>query len=526
MKPNSAASPLGGNVLTLSPVRDFFRRYRGALIFGLALILFSGFGLVGSAWWIAPVIRLMSVEVYLGFSGAQDGKYPNGLPFSPEDLLDPAVLRPVYDQHQLSPYIQFSDFQAALSISQESKDLMGVIREYEARLRDGKFSGPDRKIIETEYRSRLRNAASTLYILSWYENGKSPSRVSEEVKAKVLLDIPKVWANRVIETKQALLFSSRLLGVNPVSPSIRTSSLEFFSTLEAGTRAISEGLSSIDKLPGAVQASLKDGTTMIDLHLRLRTFKEQTLPSVQEFLLTQLESNGEIRRLQEAVELQLKFRESREEEAKLRLSALVDSYRDFLASRPGGPALSEEGDAISAGANLDEIFLTRIVRLTQGTPDATYLRKMVQEIEQARLALAQESAAVSEMRQNLELVRGTVLRLGTERAVAAPLQLPPPQEDLRNPASIVPPKESSAQLERIRNNASQIVAIISECYLGKQTQLFNIFSEPKVVGIRNMGIARMGLAFIAWLVLGMTTLILLLMFHDRSMSLRRSMQKR
>jgi hypothetical protein len=339
MKPNSAASPLGGNALTLFPVRDFFRRYRGALIFGLALILFSGFGLVGSAWWIAPVIRLMSVEVYLGFSGAQDGKYPNGLPFSPEDLLDPAVLRPVYDQHQLSPYIQFSDFQAALSISQDSKDLMGVIREYEVRLRDGKFSGPDRKIIETEYRSRLRNAASTLYILSWYENGKSPSRVSEEVKAKVLLDIPKVWANRVIETKQALLFSSRLLGVNPVPPSISTSSLEFFSTLEAGTRAISEGLSSIDKLPGAVQASLKDGTTMIDLHLRLRTFKEQTLPSVQEFLLTQLESNGEIRKLQEAVELQLKFRESREEEAKLRLSALVDSYRDFLASRPGGSLL-------------------------------------------------------------------------------------------------------------------------------------------------------------------------------------------
>jgi len=526
MPSNSAASQFDGDVLTLSPVRTFCGRHRVTLVLGLALIFLSGFGLVGSAWWVAPVTRVLSVDISLGFLGAQDGKYPNGLPFSPEGLLDPAVLRAVYDQHQISSYIQFPEFQSALSISQDSKDLQAVIREYEPRLRDGKITGPDRQALEAEYRSRLRNAASTLYILSWYESEKFPSRVPKEVKAKVLLDIPKVWANRAIETKRALLFSSRLPGLNPVPSTTSISSLEFFSALEAGTRAIGSGFASIDKLPGAVQASLKDGTTMIDLHLRLRTFKEQTLPSVQEFLLTQLESSGEIRKLQEAVELQLKFREGREEEAKLRLSALVDSYRDFLASRPGGPALSEEGDAIYAGANLDEIFLTRIVRLTQGTADATYLRKMVQEIEQARLALAQQSAEVSEMRQNLELVRGTALRQGTERAVAAPLQLPPPQEDLRNPALIAFPKESSAQLERIRNNASQIVALISECYLGKQTQLFNVFSEPKVVRIRNMGIARMGLAFIAWMVLGMTTLILLLMFHDRSMSLGRSMQKR
>ena len=526
MPSNSAASQFDGDVLTLSPVRTFCGRHRVALVLGLALIFLSGFGLVGSAWWVAPVTRVLSVDISLGFLGAQDGKYPNGLPFSPEDLLDPAVLRAVYDQHQISSYIQFPEFQSALSISQDSKDLQAVIREYEPRLRDGKITGPDRQALEAEYRSRLRNAASTLYILSWYESEKFPSRVPKEVKAKVLLDIPKVWANRAIETKRALLFSSRLPGLNPVPSTTSISSLEFFSALEAGTRAIGSGFASIDKLPGAVQASLKDGTTMIDLQLRLRAFREQTLPSVQELILTQIESNGEIRRLQEAVELQLKFREGRAEESKLRLAALVDSYRDFLASRPGAPGLTEEGNAISAGANLDETFLARILGLAQGAADSTYLKKMVQEIEQARLVFAQEDAAAVEMRQNLEIVRGAVSRLGTERPAVAALQPPPPQEDSEGPDSIVSLKESSAQLERIRNNATQIVATISQSYLGNEKQFFNVSSDLKAVEIRNMSIARIGLAFLAWSVLGAGVFIFLLIFHDRTQSLGRSIQKR
>jgi hypothetical protein len=265
---------------------------------------------------------------------------------------------------------------------------------------------------------------------------------------------------------------------------------------------------------------------MIDLQLRLRAFREQTLPSVQELILTQLESNGEIRRLQEAVELQLKFREGRAEESKLRLAALVDSYRDFLASRPGAPSLTEEGNAISAGANLDETFLARILGLAQGAADSTYLKKMVQEIEQARLVFAQEDAAAVEMRQNLEIVRGAVSRLGTERPAVAALQPPPPQEDSEGPDSIVSLKESSAQLERIRDNATQIVATLSQSYLGNEKQFFNVSSDLKAVEIRNMSIARMGLAFLAWSVLGAGVFIFLLIFHDRTQSLGRSIQKR
>lgn len=513
------------DVLSLAPLRAFYRRHRTSLLLGLSSIFLSGLALVGSVWWITPVTRVLSIQIYLGFLGAQDGKYPNDLPFSPEELLEPTVLRAVYDQYQLSPSIEFSDFQRALSISQDSKNIEDIIREYESRFRDSKLGGPDRQALEAEYRSRLRNASSALYNLSWYEAGTTAPRVPDEVKAKVLLDISKTWAERAIGVKEVLLFPSLLPGLNPVPPTGSAMNLEFFSALDARARTLAEGLTSMDKLPGANQVSLKDGTTTVDLLLRLRAFREQTLPSVQEILLTQLESDRELRKLEGAVELQLKFRETRAGETQQRLSAQVDSYRDFLAGRPGASGLTEEGGVATNGANLDETLLARILGLAQSGADAEYLKKMLREIEGTRLQLAQEDASVMELRQNLEILRTTTARQGAERPSAAPLQPPPPQEDREDPTSSAVLQDSSAQLGRLLDSARQLLAAISQSYLGTQGQLVTVSSGLNGTQIRPLGIARLGLAFTAWTVLGTSALILLLLLHDRTRSIARSVQK-
>jgi hypothetical protein len=328
-----ATQNLDGDVLTLVPGRTFISRYRLILAFGLVGILLLGITLVAVSWWVSPGTRVSSIQLSLGFLGAQDGQYPNQLPFSAEELIDPSVLRVVYDRHDLQSWLDFSSFGSSVSISQSADDLEDILRDYEGRLNDGKLTGPDRQALEEEYRSRLRSAASTLYTLAWYEPGGRSPGVPAEVKAKVLADIPVVWAEQAVRGKQVLNFSSRLPGLNPRAEEDGQSELEAFAALISRTRATEDGLVSVEKLPGASQVALPDGTTLIDLKLRLRAFREQTLPALQEALLTRVGSEREARRLAQALELQLKFRENRAQSSKDRLLGLVDTYRDFQIGR-------------------------------------------------------------------------------------------------------------------------------------------------------------------------------------------------
>ena len=516
---------MDGDVLTLAPVRTFLNKYRLFLLFGLTGVFLLGIALVAAAWWVTPVTRVSSIQLSLGFQGAQDGQYPNRLPFSAEELIDPAVLRVLFERHQLQQWIEYPAFESSLSISQSLGNLQGTLREYSARLSDSKLAGPDRQALEEEYRSRLRSASSTLFTLAWFDQGRAAG-VPAEVKAKVLADVPAVWAEQAVRGKQVLIFSSRLPGLNPRVDEGSQAELEAYASIHARARAMEDGLASVEKLPGASQVALPDGTTLIDLKLRLRAFREQTLPALQEALLTRVGSDKEARRLAQALELQLKFRENRAQSSKDRLLGLVDTYRDFLAGRPGAAGITETGEpAVAAGGALDETFLSRLLGLAQGGADRDYLKKMLAEIESARLQLAQDELSVVELRQNLELIRSMLARRIAERSPGAPLQPPPPQEDRTAPAAIAALQDSANQLGRLLDSSRQLVTAISEEYLGRTPELFGVARGFEVREVRPMGKVRLGLAFLAWGVLGSFAFGALLFVYHRANSLTRSVRR-
>ena len=77
------------DVLSLAPLWELMRQQKRWLQVGLAGLLLGGLLLVGSVWFLAPKTEVCSIDLSLGFKGAQDGKYPNDLPFSAEELLTP-----------------------------------------------------------------------------------------------------------------------------------------------------------------------------------------------------------------------------------------------------------------------------------------------------------------------------------------------------------------------------------------------------------------------------------------------------
>ena len=465
------------------------------------------------------------MDLSLGFRGAQDGQYPNGLPFSAEELLDPAVLQVVYGRHNLQQWIEFPAFESSLSISQSSDDLRDIVREYSSRLNDSKLTGPDRQALEQEYRSRLRSASSTLFKLSWFDAGRSP-RVPLDAKAKVLADIPVVWAEQAVRSKQIYLFTSLVPGLNPTAETEGQTAVEQYAALQSRARALEDGLVSVEKLPGASLVALPDGTTVIDLKLRLRAFVEQTLPSIQESLLTRAGADRETMKLAQGLELQLKFRENRAKSSQDRLTAMVETYRDFLAGRPGAAGVTETGDpAVSVGGRFDETFLNRLMGLAQTGADRDYLKKMLVEIGDLRAQLTQDELSCRELRQNLEIVRSALTRLGAERPAGSPLQPPPPQEDRVTPAGVADLRNTAAQLTLLLESSRQLVVAISESYLGHHPELFGVARGWERKQVQPLGGVSLGLAFVAWIVLGFFALVSLLFVNVRVKSLGRSLRQ-
>ena len=511
-------------VLSLAPLWKLLGQQRRWLLVGLVGLFLSGMVLVGSVWFLTPKTEVCSMDLSLGFRGAQDGQYPNGLPFSAEELLDPAVLQAVYGRHNLQQWIEFPAFESSLSISQSSDDLRGIVRDYSSRLNDSKLTGPDRQALEQEYRSRLRSASSTLFKLAWFDAGRSP-RVPLDVKAKVLADIPVIWAEQAVRGKQIYLFASLVPGLNPTAEKEGLSEIEQYAALQSRAQALEDGLVSVEKLPGATLVALPDGTTVIDLKLRLRAFVEQTLPSIQESLFNRAGADRETVKLAQALELQLKFRENRAKSSQDRLTAMVETYRDFLAGRPGAAGITETGDpAVPAGGRFDETFFNRLLGLAQTGADRDYLKKMLVEIGDLRLQLTQDELSCRELRQNLEIVRSTLTRLGAERPAGSPLQPPPPQEDRATPAGVADLGSATAQLTLLLESSRQLVVAISESYLGHHPELFGVARGWERKQVQPLSGVALGLAFVAWIILGVFALVSLLLLNHRIKSLGRSMR--
>ena len=94
---------------------------------GLA-IAFSGIHYLSQ-----PVRWTASVEFRPTFEGAAAGKYPNLLPFSPSDIIDPSVLDQVFDTNKIQDFCPRNDFRSAFFVELRSSELQLIDSDYQAR---------------------------------------------------------------------------------------------------------------------------------------------------------------------------------------------------------------------------------------------------------------------------------------------------------------------------------------------------------------------------------------------------------
>ena len=186
---------------------NFLKQRRNAiLLYGivslvLAVLLFGiGYTLLPSNKIFTQDIRIMLGEAdvqnmknlppTVSKSGQMIVIYPSGKPFVPADIINPVVLKQVYEKNKLQDMIDFDHFQNLFSITNYSEKLALVRAEFREKLGRRNLTAVDLKRFEDDYNAALAKIDNKFnYVLSMRSVGIPPN-----LAAKILNEIPATWA--------------------------------------------------------------------------------------------------------------------------------------------------------------------------------------------------------------------------------------------------------------------------------------------------------------------------------------------
>lgn len=515
-------------VVSLAPLRTLYRSYRLWFQWGSIGLVLSGLALAVVVWFVCPVTTISSIGVSLDFQGAQQGKYSHGLPFSPEDLLDQSLLKKLYEKHQLSQWLDFNSFKNALSISQSGETLNELRREYEGKLRNAKLTGLDRQNLEAEFQSRLNSSTSSLFTVSWTEYGRHARQTPRAVQQKVLEDLPLLWAETAISQKRVLLFPTSfpsLAGWGLQKRAELSDPIEAVASLRRRMSILEKGLVGMDLLPGAKQATLPDGTSLIDLHVRLRAFGEQLLPALRQRVLADATSELELKKLITILETGQQENFGQLSLARDRLKALTDTYQDYLVSVRADTPTPAPASANSGSNQADgkmegqESFLAQLLDFVRSTADQSYRQKWVDQISQSRLEVGRIEVLVNADKEAVAQARAALATKVLEKTkgpASAAIQPPPPREDRAVQTEDV--KIGAREFDLLRKlseDSNNLAAIISQNYISQSPALFSTSRPFRVEEIRAIKASAVLLGVATWLILGSAVLALVVLVQSR-----------
>ena len=245
-------------------------------IWAMRIPLVAVFLLVTAGYWgywlasrDAPEAPTYSRVVQFDFDGAEDGRYPDGSPFHIGDLIAPNLVAALYDMHGLDQRgVDERVFAQAFGIERYSREfdyVSGRLDELADRSQLGQFLML-RERLDTELRGI--GAARLLF------RPLRPLPLEDADVGKLLLDLPRLWANRMTATYGVLEW--RFPGHLPTYfDDIDVEALEYVEALDIVRRKAGVFMSSIDLALAAPRAAVvqdpQSGATLSTLRETVRS---------------------------------------------------------------------------------------------------------------------------------------------------------------------------------------------------------------------------------------------------------------
>lgn len=491
--------------ISISRFIRLLQRYAGIILVALASVALL-YLIIAILWWLrTPSIHVTSMPFRLEFKGADEGRYPNGLRFSPADVSASPVLLEVFNANDLQRWIRFDQFARAVIVLESNQALERLMAEYQAKLSDPRLTPVDRDRLERDFEGRRASISKADYSIQLIlPDGAKP--LPPPLAAKVLRDTLAGWARRAAVEKRALSYQISVLSPNVFSQ-IQVSDENYLVPLLLLRKRLDDlrnNVADVTEIPGAQLVRTRDGVSIAELDLAI----DEIVRYRVEPLIATARARGLVGSTGAALDFlrtQLSYDERLLEAARRREEALRRTLAAYEAQQAETPR-SIEMPPRELGSRTSETvmpqfndsFLERIVDLSSRSADREYRQKLTDEIKDASLAVIPAEMAVRYDRELLE---------SFQRAGAA-----------SNPGT---PGTLRVAWETVLGDVRQLTERVTEIYhaasrqLYPETELFRTLGPAVTRQQRGVSPVRLALIGALTMLIALPIIIVAVLIHSR-----------
>lgn len=393
------------------PTPDLFRpliQYRrliwqGSLAAVAVVALLGGLyvALQPTAWTAALGFRPV-------FTGADEGRYPNGLPFGATDITDMSVIAQVYAKNNLQPYCNIDEFRSGFVVQESSAALQLLSLEYQALLAETRLTVVDRQRLQDEFTSR-RRALPREYRLVFIRPLQCAS-LPQEVVLKALAEVLERWAVESQERRGVLKVRSAVLSpaVFDLPDADNISLLVRADLVRGGIVRVIANIKEVEALSGSELTRIGENrVTLAEVHLRLEDLMRARLEPLIGMAGRGLgrDSVQWVAQALETASAQLRAAETR-----------TEAYRRALREYSIGPTSPTAGSATENRAQqssdvqaltpqIDRTFIAGIVALSE--KNTQFRQEITRRVIDTSIEAAAQAEVVEHYRSLLASMKDT-----------------------------------------------------------------------------------------------------------------------
>ena len=478
--------------LSLVDVWQFTQRHfvRIAVWVVLGCMFYSGVIVLLRSYMPRAAVARQTIR--FTFDGAERGEYPNGMPFSPKDLLAAPVLDQAFSALQLSGQLKPQELAARLTIYQASRDMDMLQLEYQQKLSNTKLSQPERESLERDFKAKMDALRGRVYTLAFDASGLPLGSGTAE---RVVSKIPEIWAEFSQATRGVKNYDIALVTSAALADGDSSDYLNRAETLRSTSRRLLESVRKLEGLPGSNLVRDTTGGSLGDLREEiLNNYRISVLPSYINHLRIAYENQPE--RVRDVITIRIANQERLQKLATAKADELGSAFRDYITLNSGAvsPAASSGGSVPQPGMgqplglgsqmpaimSLSEGFFDRVIAQGIMSRDVEYRQKLNERQLEA-------AVAVLEGQESLDFDKWILEQLGTPGTKASA-----PAEQVQ--------QEAGAAVSRLRNFAGRVQEIhrlLSERNLNAAAQLYRNEDPVVVSSEAALSASRMLLGLVA-----------------------------
>jgi hypothetical protein len=426
-------------------------------------------GLIGGSsflisWLSNPSVNTASVEVRFNFPSIQNGTYPNGQSFSLNDIIAPAILNQVYDNHQVDQLgIARDSFLNSIQITPFAVNRAFIDAKFKAPLSNSKLTPTEIDELNNNYAKALAIANLRFAKINFSVN--ATIAIPSNTLHSILVAIPETWAKESIENYGVLDIAIAKPGEIDRNLIDNYEYIVAAQYLDGHLAYITRSAEALKKDEiGRLQTDSKTGHNIDEILEQLANLKNFHM----DVLLRTFALSPVARNIDEArFYLQNQINSLQETLNQLNRQATVvnDAYTRYNSREKQERPSEEAANQANYGytAQYGDEFLSKLMSIGDQLSDATFKQTLLNRSLELKLEAEQIMSRINRLQANLDTMKADTLQ--NDIAVAR----------VKKQVNYI-----TEQLDDLGVVIGRIADLRSQRVLGQSGSLYDLNSEPRI----------------------------------------------